>query len=151
MKTIVLLVLPLLVILGASARLQRQNSAEAKVRSLDNEERIAALKSDTTALKRLWSDQFVVNGPNNKVVADKRALLNALVPRSSYKRQIEFVRVDGEFAFIMGLETLVPVTDGPSVGLVAGEPTRRRFTNVWKREADTWRLYARHANVIADR
>jgi hypothetical protein len=151
MKTMALLVLPLLMILGAGARLQRQNSAEAKVRSLDDEERIAALKRDTTALERLWSDRFVVNGPNNKVVADKRALLNALVPRSSYERQIEFVRVDGDFAFIMGLETLVPVTDAPSVGLVAGQPTRRRFTNVWKREADTWRLYARHANVIADR
>lgn len=151
MKTMALLVLPLLMILDAGARVQRQTSAEAKVRSLDDAERIAALKRDTTALELLWSDQFVVNGPNNKVVADKRALLNALVPRSSYERQIEFVRVDGDFAFIMGLETLVPVTDAPSVGLVAGQPTRRRFTNVWKREANTWRLYVRHANVIADR
>jgi ketosteroid isomerase-like protein len=139
-----------LMILDAGAA-QRQNSAEHTVRSLDDEERIAALKRDTAALERLWSDQFVANGPNNKVVADKQALLNALVPRSSYERQIEFFRVDGDFAFVMGLETLVPVTDAPSVGLVADRPTRRRFTNVWKREAGTWRLYARHANVIADR
>ena len=79
------------------------------------------------------------------------ALLDALVPRSSCVRQIEFFRVDGDFAFIMGLETIVAATDAPGVGLVAGQPTRRRFTNVWKREGDTWRLYARHANVIADR
>ena len=150
MKTIALLILPLLIVLDGGGPAQGQSSAEAKVRSLDDEQRIAALKRDSAALERL-SDQFVANGPNNKVVADKRALLNALVPRSSYVRQIEFVRVDGNFAFIMGLETLVAVTDAPSVRLVAGQPTRRRFTHVWKREGDTWRLYARHANVIADR
>jgi len=150
-KTMALLVLPLLIVLDGGGPAQGQSAAEAQVRALDDEERIAALKRDTTALKRLWSDQFVANGPNNKVVADKRALLNALVPRSSYVRQIEFARVDGDFAFLMGLETLIAVTDAPDVRLIAGQPTRRRFTHVWKREGDTWRLYARHANVIADR
>jgi ketosteroid isomerase-like protein len=150
-KTLALLVLPLLIALDGGGPAQGQSAAEAQVRALDDEERIAALKRDTTALKRLWSDQFVANGPNNKVVADKRALLIALVPRSSYVRQVEFVRVDGDFVFLMGLETLIAATDAPDVRLVAGQPTRRRFTHVWKREGDTWRLYARHANVIADR
>jgi ketosteroid isomerase-like protein len=150
-KTRALLVLPLLVVLDGGGLAQGQGSVEATVRSLDDDERAAALKRDTTALERLWSDQFVANGPDNRVVADKRALLKALVPRSSYVRQIEFFRADGDFAFLMGLETLVAVTDAPSVGLVGGQPTRRRFTHVWKREGDTWRLYARHANVIGDR
>lgn len=48
----------------------------------------------------------------------------------------------------MGLETLVPERDAPSVGLVAGKEIKRRFTNTWKREGSTWRLFARHANVI---
>jgi hypothetical protein len=48
----------------------------------------------------------------------------------------------------MGLETLVPKTDAPAAGLVAGQVTRRRFTNIWKKEGGTWRLFARHANVI---
>ena len=94
MKKMALLVLPLLIVLDGGGPAQGQSSAETTVRSLDDEERIAALKRDTTALERLWSDHFVANGPNNKVVADKRALLNTLVPRSSYIRQIEFVRVD---------------------------------------------------------
>jgi hypothetical protein len=25
----------------------------------------------------------------------------------------------------------------------------RRFTNIWRREGDRWRLWVRHANVIA--
>src|SRR5678809_1673106 len=89
---------------------QGQSRDEAIVRSLDDQERIAALKKDTKALEGLWSDQLVGNQPNNKVVADKRALMDALVPRSSYVRQIEFFRVDGDFAFIMGLETIVAVS-----------------------------------------
>ena len=151
MKVISLLILPLLMGLDSVALAQGQSPDEAMVRSLDDQERIAALKKDTNALERLWSDQFVGNQPNNKVVADKRALMDALVPRSSYDRQIEFIRVDGDFAFIMGLETIVAAKDAPGVGLVAGQPTLRRFTNVWKREGGIWRLYARHANVIGDR
>jgi hypothetical protein len=51
----------------------------------------------------------------------------------------------------MGLETLIPITDAPSAGLVAGKTIKRRFTNIWKKEDGTWRLFARHANVIANR
>ncbi len=131
-------------------------SDEETVRKLDDEERVAALNRDVPALERLWSDQFAVNAPNNEVVVGKRALMDTFVRSgiinfSSFERRIEFVRVDGDFAFIMGLETLVPRSDAPSAGLVAGREVRRRFTNIWKKEAGTWRLYARHANVIPQR
>jgi ketosteroid isomerase-like protein len=142
--------------MGTRASAQNPSPEEVTVRSLDDQERVAALKRDTTALDRLWSDQFAVNAPNNKVVVGKRAVLNAFVHSgiinfSSFERQIEFIRVDDDFAFIMGLETLVPLSDAPSAGLRAGQSTRRRFTNIWRRESGTWRLYARHANVIANR
>ena len=48
----------------------------------------------------------------------------------------------------MGLETVTPKNDAPSVGLTAGRTIQRRFTNVWKNENGVWRLFARHANVI---
>ena len=79
MKTIPLLILPLLTGLDGVGLAQGQSRDEAMVRSLDDQERIAALKKDTEALERLWSDQLVGNQPNNKVVADKRALMDALV------------------------------------------------------------------------
>lgn len=129
------------------------STEESAVLSADDQERVAALNRDTAALARLWSDQFVVNAPNNQVVVGRHAVLDAFVRSgiinfSSFERQIEFIRVDGDVAFIMGLETLVPLEDAPSVGLRAGQPTQRRFTNIWRRETGTWRLYARHANVI---
>src|SRR5205807_5520258 len=131
-------------------------SDEELVRSLDDQERIAALARDVAALERLWSDQFTVNPPNNQVVAGKGAVLDTFVRSgvinfSSFERHIEFIRVEGDFTIIMGLETLVPNSDAPSAGLVAGRPVKRRFTNIWRNEAGTWRLFARHANVIPSR
>jgi hypothetical protein len=32
-----------------------------------------------------------------------------------------------------------------------GQVTRRRFTNIWRKEGDTWRLFWRHANVLTPR
>lgn len=138
---------------GASVMTHPQDSIETIVRRLDDEERAAALARDVPALRRLWSEHFAVNAPNNQVVVGRQAVLDTFVGAgvvnfSTFERHIEFVRVDGSFVFIMGLETLVPLADAPAAGLVAGRPTKRRFTNVCKNEDGTWRLYARHANVI---
>lgn len=135
---------------------QDHNSAEAFVRSLDDQERIAALNRDSAALERLWSEEFIVNAPNNQVVVGKRAVLDMFVRAgiinfSTFEREIEFIRADGGFVVIMGLETVQPVSDAPSAGLLAGKAIKRRFTNVWKNEAGTWRLFVRHANVIPNR
>jgi hypothetical protein len=122
------------------------------VRSLDDQERTAALKRDIPALERLWSDELTVNAPNNVVLIGKGAVL-ALVHRgvinfSSFERTIEFIRVDGDLGIIMGAETVRPIGDAPSYRLSAGQAVHRRFTNLWKKEGNTWRMIARHANVI---
>jgi hypothetical protein len=135
---------------------QDRNLDEERVRSLDDQERIATLKRDVPAMERLWSEQFTVNAPNNQVVVGKRAVLETFVRTgiinfSRFERQIEFIRADGAFVIIMGLEIVQPISDAPSAGLVAGQAIRRRFTNIWKNEAGTWRLFARHANVIPNR
>ena len=129
---------------------------EERVRSLDDEERVATLKRNLPELEKLWSEEFTVNAPNNKVVVGRRAVLDAFVHTSiinfsKFERQLEFIRADGDFVFIMGLESVTPVSDAPSVGLVAGQVVNRRFTNVWRNEEGTWRLFARHANVIPNR
>lgn len=112
---------------------------EEIVRSLDDQERLAALQRDIPALERLWSEEFVVNAPNNEVVRGRDAVLDTFVRAgiinfSSFERQIEFVRVDGAFVILMGLETIQPISSSPSAGLVAGQAITRRFTNIWKNE-----------------
>jgi ketosteroid isomerase-like protein len=130
-----------------------QSAAEQLVRSLDDQERAAALARDIRVLERLWSDDFTVNAPNNEVVVGKQAVLGTFVHAgvidfSSFERQVEFMRIDGRFAVLMGLETVMPKADAPAAGLVAGRAVKRRFTNVWRNEDGTWRLYWRHANVL---
>lgn len=135
---------------------QSQNLDEVTVRLLDDQERIAALERDIPALERLWSDDFAVNAPNNEVVVGRRAVLDTFVRAgvmnfSRFDRQVEFLRTDGAYVIVMGVETVQPISDARGAGLVAGQTIERRFTNIWKNEAGTWRLFARHANVIPNR
>jgi hypothetical protein len=76
---------------------------------------------------------------------------SGIVDFASFEREVEFFWLDGGFAILMGLETLVPNRSAPGVGLVAGRPVKRRFTNIWRKEAVGWRLFGRHANVAIRR
>jgi ketosteroid isomerase-like protein len=156
MRIALALYLLLSIPLWTVAMAQDLNSDEEHVRSLDDQERLAALARDVPALERLWSEDFIVNAPNNQVVVGRQAVLDTFVGSgvinfTRFDRQIEFVRADGPFVIIMGLETIQPISDAPGAGLVAGQTIERRFTNVWKNEDGTWRLFARHANVIPSR
>jgi ketosteroid isomerase-like protein len=135
---------------------QSRTADEARVRELDDQERIAALKRDVPKLERLWSEHLTVNAPNNQVVVGRKATLDmflhaGVINFSRFDREIEFIRADGDFVFIMGLETVTPLSDAPGAGLAAGRTIQRRFTNIWKKEGSDWRLFARHANVIPNR
>jgi ketosteroid isomerase-like protein len=139
----------------AGARQSRAIDDEKTVRSLDDQERIAVLKRDRSAMERLWADELFVNAPNNELLIGKAAVLawveRGIINFSSFERQVELVRIDGDVGIVMGGETVKPVGDAPMAGLRAGQTIQRRFTNIWKKSAGTWRLYARHANVVPGR
>ena len=44
-----------------------QSTAEMEIRKLENAQREAFLKKDTAALYKLFSPDFVVNAPTNKI------------------------------------------------------------------------------------
>jgi ketosteroid isomerase-like protein len=159
MRTVSLSLLLLLLgaVRGVSAGEAESRAAddEKTVRSLDDQERVAVLKRDRGMMERLWSDDLFVNAPNNELLIGKAAVLawvdRGIINFSSFERHVELVRIDGDIAIIMGAETVTPMGDAPMAGLRAGQAIRRRFTNIWKRNAGTWRLYARHANVVPAR
>ena len=131
-----------------SVRAQAADSEEVVVRNLDNQERLAVLNSDRVALERLWSENLAVNAPTNRVNVGRQAVLD-IVARggmhySVFDRKVEAVRIDGDVAIVMGSETVAPV----ATASVTPTPTPRRFTNIWKKELGTWRMIARHANVV---
>ena len=117
----------LLVSLGGAADVhpQGRTADSAAVRELDDQMRLAVLRRDIPALERFWSDQLVVNAPNNQVVRGKRAVLDdfvrtGIINFSSFERDIEFIQVEGDFVITMGLETLRALADSPANGLRAG-------------------------------
>ena len=124
---------------GGAIMEEHRTADEEQVRALDDQERIAALKRDIPTRERLWSERLTVNAPNNTVVVGRRATLDTFVHAgvinfSRFDREIEFIRAEGDFVFVMGLETVTPIGDAPGAGLAAGRTVERRFTNIWKKE-----------------
>jgi ketosteroid isomerase-like protein len=127
---------------------ERPAAKETTIRSLEEQERTAVLKEDVPALERLWSEQLIVNTPQNEISADRAVVLDrvkrGLIRYSQFDRQIEVIRLSGDLAIVMGSETIVRKGDA------TGTPSavHRRFTNIWRQSAQGWHLIARHANVV---
>ena len=132
---------------------QARDSAAAAtvVRDLDNQERLAVLHGDRSALERLWSPQLTVNAPTNRVNVGRDAVLRIVqqggLHYSVFDRTIEAVQVMGNVAVVMGSETLRAASDTAADAALV----HRRFTDVWEREGSAWKMIARHANVIPAR
>ncbi len=124
------------------------SDTEAIIRRLEEQERQAVLQRDLTALEQLWSEALIVNNPQNQISA-KRSDVLALVRRgliryAAFERRIEAIQISGDIAVVMGAETVEPIGHAPR----AGATVERRFTNIWRRQKDSWHMMARHANVI---
>ena len=118
---------------------------QSEIVALEDAANEAFMKRDLERLDQLFSDALIVNSPIN-VVSDKRKVLDLLgrriIGHVSSTIEHEVMRRDGD---------LVVVMDADAVRNSESEPLLpRRFTNVWRREGDHWRLFVRHANVIAE-
>jgi ketosteroid isomerase-like protein len=118
-----------------------------EIKRIEQLEVEAVLAKDRARLAMLWDKDFVVNNPNNLIVVSKadqtdRPVMQ--VARAGFAREVERVTVRGDLAISMGNETVIPGGDRPD----AGRTVRRRYTNIWMKTEGTWRLIARHANVI---
>lgn len=134
--------------MSAAQSEERLDATENTIRSLEEQERIAVLKEDVQALERLWSEQLIVNNPQNEISADRSVVLDrvkrGLIRYSQFDRRIESLRINEDLAIVMGSETVVRKVDTAS----ATQTVRRRFTNIWRKAGPTWRMIARHANVV---
>jgi ketosteroid isomerase-like protein len=116
---------------------------EAEIKKLEQQEVLAVLQKDTVMLLKLWDKDYVVNAPDNRInFAGKTTLDRPVLTRSrvSFTREVEHVIVRGNTVFSMGSETLAVAEGQPLV--------KRRYTNIWMKQNDAWKLMARHANVI---
>jgi len=135
-------------IITSTLQLNAQTSnTEAEIRRLEQMEVKAILEKDTITLLKLWDKDYVVNAPDNVVTfAGKNTVDRPVMKRArtTFTREIEHIIIRGNTLFAMGNETVIPSGDQPR----SGQAVKRRYTNVWMFQDGSWKLVARHANVI---
>lgn len=120
---------------------------EQEIRLLNEQEVTARLRNDVATLKNLWSDDFVVTNPFNKVLGKQQVVAmteSGTLAFTSYERQVEYVRVYGDTAVVVGDETVVWAGKLPT----AGKTSHLRFTGIWMKRDGRWQEVARHANIV---
>jgi ketosteroid isomerase-like protein len=94
------------------------------------------------------SKQIVVQNPENAIVGFRQIMdriKSGKIDYSAFERRIDNIAFVNSIAIVMGLETLIPQGNTKD----AGKTVKRRFTNVWTKEKDGWKLTARQATVIS--
>ena len=107
----------------------------------------AFVPNDPSSLDRLWSADFVVTNPLNKFVTKQHVLgmvRSGVLVITSYDRQIEYLRLNGDMAIAAGNETVVWGGKMPN----AGKTEHLRSIGIWSRRGGRWQEVARHANII---
>jgi ketosteroid isomerase-like protein len=125
-----------------------QNATESEIRKLEDAQREAFLKKDTATLYKIFSPDFVVNAPTNKITTlqDLKVLIRAgNVDMEAFERVTEKVTFTNNIAIAMGNETLRPTGNMPN----AGKTVKRRYTNIWMKNNNSWQLVARQSTIIS--
>src|SRR5258707_12374294 len=117
-----------------------QNTTAADtIRQLEKAETAAMLNDDYSTLNKIWHPQFTVNTPLNRILktADIQGAMKAgLIKYSLLERNIEEILVHDNVVVTLGNEVTIPIDKAP----MAGQKTTRRYTNIWVKENNEWRL-----------
>jgi len=144
----VLLLVPLgsWLIAQSNEKLDREKIIK-EIMILENAEVKAILESDTLTLNKIWAEDVRVNNPSNTVVNKLQVferIKNTFIKYPLYTREQEYFGVYDNVVVVMGNETVVPSGNNPD----KGKTLRRRYTSVYKKFDENWKLIARHANII---
>jgi ketosteroid isomerase-like protein len=127
----------------STAGTQRSN-IEQVIRQLDGERIQAQIGADAAALDRIYADDFIGVGPSGTVRTKKQVILDftsgTLKFQSITTDEVQ-VRVYENTAVETGLSTMDGQDNGKAV------PRNTRFTRVWVKQQDYWRLVANHYSV----
>ena len=148
MKTITA-ALALLSVASLPAFAQTADAAlEGQIRQLDLAHAEAIFKGDAATLDKLMDDDITVNHPTNRIVKEKKELLDLIgqgvIRYDAFERRPEKFLFFDDMVVVMGDETVVPAKGAPN----EGKSLRRRYTNAWMKRDGRWRLMFRHANNV---
>ena len=120
-------------------------SAQEAVQQQDQERIHAQISADTTALRRIYADDFLGIGPTGvvrkkgEVIADFTS--HALTYQSITTTEVR-IRVYGNTAVETGRSTMIGQDRGKTV------PRDNRFTRVWVMIDKRWQLVANHYSLM---
>lgn len=147
MKNVILAMAMFVNVTGLTAQTDSTLLRE-EIRKLDLAHSEAIFNGDVSALDSLMDDNITVNHPTNRIVKEKKELLDLIqqgvIRYTSFERHPETFLFFKDMVVVMGKETVVPARAAPN----AGKTMHRRYTNVWMKRQDKWRLTVRHANNI---
>lgn len=123
-----------------------QPNDEQEIRRLEKHWTELLDQGDTTALLKIWSNDYVVNNPNGKIVTPKEivSLMKKGHKFPSVERIIEKITFNQNIAIVMGKELQQPA----NMTINKEEWMPRRFTNVWIKSENGWQLAARQSSKI---
>ncbi|MDR6845587.1 nuclear transport factor 2 family protein [Flavobacterium granuli] len=119
-----------------------------QIKKLDLAHARAIFEGDAVALDSLMNNDVTVNHPTNRIVKEKKELLNLI--KQGTIRYTSFERTPEQFLFykdmvvVMGSEIVVPTKGAPN----AEKKLNRRYTNIWMKQNGRWQLTVRHANNV---
>ncbi len=119
-----------------------------EIRKLEMAHAAAIFNGDAEALDSLMDDDVTVNHPTNRIVKEKKELLDlirqGIIRYTSFERYPETFLFFKDMVIVMGSEIVVPARGAPNAGI----SLKRRYTNVWMNQDGKWRLTVRHANNV---
>ena len=146
MKTVWLSMLIILSSIFGSALAFGQTNDEQEIRRLEKYWTELLEKEDTTSLLKIWSTNYVVNNPNGEIVTPEKifALMKSGHKFPKVERIIEKITFNQNIAIVMGKELQQPAD------MTANHEKwiPRRFTNVWIRSENGWKLTARQSSEV---
>lgn len=117
-----------------------------QIKKLDLAHARAIFKGAALSLDSLINDDVTVNHPTNRIVKEKKELLDLIkkgtIRYTSFERFPETFLFFKEMVVVMGSEIVVPAESAPN----PGKRIHRRYTNIWMMKNDKWKLNVRHAN-----
>jgi len=148
-RSIILAIAVLLLVPKIAA--QDENAVlREEIRKLDMAHAEAIFKGDAEALDNLMDDDVTVNHPTNRIVKEKKELLDLIsrgvIRYTSFERTPETFLFFNEMVVVMGSEIVVPAKGAPN----AEKSLKRRYTNIWMKRDGKWRLTVRHANNVCE-
>ena len=146
MKTIASLCVLFFLVSPLRSLCQDAARSVAEIKKLEEQERIAVTSGDTATLFALWSTDYVVNNPNNMILTAaqiKKFVRGTGMDKTSFTRDIEKISFIKDVAVVMGSETVTPKDKNGN----AGKPVYRRYTNIWIKNENGWKLSARQATT----